>query len=80
MVGRRGFLGILDGLVMDPERLLWVPGKKLISIPAVVPVPSLFFEETPILAAIRMRASWAMNGGTYIHEPFLYGNNRSWDA
>lgn len=35
---RRGFLGLLGGLaagaVLDPERLLWVPGAKLISIPA----------------------------------------------
>lgn len=25
--------------VVDPEKLLWTPGKKLISIPRVVPVP-----------------------------------------
>jgi hypothetical protein len=31
---RRGFLAALAaGFVIDPERLLWVPGKKLISIP-----------------------------------------------
>ncbi len=29
MLARRGFLGA----VLDPERLLWVPGRKLISIP-----------------------------------------------
>ncbi len=37
MMNRRGFLGGLFGtvaaLTLDPEKLLWVPGKKLISIP-----------------------------------------------
>lgn len=37
-MNRRGFLSSLGtitaGLVLDPERLLWVPGQKLISIPA----------------------------------------------
>ena len=33
MIGRRGFLGVLAGAVLDPERALWVPGK-LISIPS----------------------------------------------
>jgi hypothetical protein len=33
-MNRRGFLAMLAGAVLDPERLLWVPGKKLISIPA----------------------------------------------
>jgi len=38
---RRGFLKTLFGgatvMALDPERLLWVPGKKLISVPAVIP-------------------------------------------
>jgi hypothetical protein len=37
-VNRRGFLGALiagaAAAAVDPERLLWVPGRKLISIPA----------------------------------------------
>lgn len=34
---RRGFLATLIGAaVLDPERLLWVPGKKMISIPKQV--------------------------------------------
>lgn len=37
-MNRRGFFGTLFGgaaaMALDPERLLWVPGKKLISIPA----------------------------------------------
>lgn len=33
-LNRRGFLGALLGLAaVDPERLLWTPGKRLISIP-----------------------------------------------
>ena len=32
---RRGLLGMLAAsLTLDPEKLLWVPGQKLISIPA----------------------------------------------
>jgi hypothetical protein len=34
-MNRRGFLGALLGVaVLDPEKLLWVPGQKLISIPS----------------------------------------------
>ena len=37
-MNRRGLLGaLMGGLMLDPERLLWVPGRKLISIPAVPP-------------------------------------------
>lgn len=33
-MNRRGFLGALLGsLALDPERALWIPGRKLISIP-----------------------------------------------
>lgn len=33
-MNRRGFLGALAGaLTLDPERLIWTPGAKLISIP-----------------------------------------------
>lgn len=39
-MNRRGFLGLLGaaaaGIALDPERLLWTPGKKLISIPKPV--------------------------------------------
>lgn len=37
-MNRCGFLGLLAGAAVDPERLLWVPGRKLISIPA----PSIY--------------------------------------
>ena len=37
MLNRRGFIGSLGaalaGATMDPERAVWVPGRKLISIP-----------------------------------------------
>lgn len=35
-MNRRGFLGALLGagaMALDPDRLLWAPGKKLISVP-----------------------------------------------
>jgi hypothetical protein len=35
MLQRRAFIAaLLGGAVLDPEKLLWVPGWKLISIPA----------------------------------------------
>jgi hypothetical protein len=38
-VNRRGFLSLLGlgtaGLVLDPERLLWVPGQKTIFLPSI---------------------------------------------
>lgn len=37
-LSRRGLFGLLAApLVLDPERLLWVPGQKLISIPPTTP-------------------------------------------
>jgi len=40
-MNRRGFLGLVSaiaaGAMLDPERLLWVPGRKLISIPRPIP-------------------------------------------
>ena len=36
---RRGLIGALIGAAtLDPERLLWVPGQRVISIPKPVPV------------------------------------------
>ena len=32
-IDRRGFLSLLASAVLDPERPLWLPGRKLISIP-----------------------------------------------
>ena len=36
---RRALLGLLAAAALDPEKLLWIPGKKLISIPAPAPTP-----------------------------------------
>jgi hypothetical protein len=36
MQSRRGLLGLLAGAVMDPDRLLWVPGKVVYSIPPLI--------------------------------------------
>ncbi len=33
LMQRRAFLGMLGAAALDPERLLWTPGRKLISIP-----------------------------------------------
>lgn len=44
-LNRRGFFGALAaaiaGSTLDPEKLLWVPGRKLISIPKPIPAPIL---------------------------------------
>jgi hypothetical protein len=41
-MNRRGFITtLLAGAVLDPERLLWTPGKKLISIPPAMPYTPL---------------------------------------
>jgi hypothetical protein len=41
-VNRRSFFAAIAGaFVIDPERALWVPGAKLISIPAVNPRETL---------------------------------------
>ena len=37
-MNRRGFLGLLGGRCLDPERLLWRPDQRLISIPSFVQV------------------------------------------
>lgn len=46
-MNRRGFLASLAAaFVVDPERLLWVPGAKLVSIPKpVVSLESVFVSE-----------------------------------
>lgn len=41
-MNRRNFLAaLIAGVAYDPEKLLWVPGEKLISIPAPRPVSAL---------------------------------------
>jgi hypothetical protein len=46
MVNRRGFLASLAGaaaIALDPDRALWVPGAKLISVPAPSVVEHFFY-------------------------------------
>jgi hypothetical protein len=44
-MNRRGFLSALAAVVataaIDPDELLWVPNRKLVSIPAVAAIPQL---------------------------------------
>ncbi len=37
MMTRRSLFGLIAAATLDPERLLWKPGAKLISIPAILP-------------------------------------------
>lgn len=51
-MNRRGFLGALMAtMVVDPEKLLWVPGKKLISIPEPKPLLEFGTAQVVILKA-----------------------------
>lgn len=58
-MNRRGFIGsigaALAGTVLDPERLLWVPGQKVISIPK----PSVFI--TPHQLSEMILSKWKSN-------------------
>jgi hypothetical protein len=46
VIGRRGFLAALAAaFVVDPDRLLYVPGKKFISIPAPPLIPLRWMQE-----------------------------------
>lgn len=75
-MNRRNFLGMLaasvGGMTLDPERLLWRPGAKLISIPkpSIKPVgETIWFVNTK---------KFKFDGGVYIQDPFVYnqiGNN-----
>jgi hypothetical protein len=50
---RRSLFGILAAAVaIDPERLLWAPGKKLISIPKEPALYEHVFTEQEIIAAM----------------------------
>ena len=58
-MNRRGFLSTLLGAaVLDPEKLLWVPGQKLISIPSVtVCQPQVVHAQTAHALTFEIRAS-----------------------
>lgn len=46
MTRRSLFASLLATAAMDPEKLLWVPGKKFISVPK--PRPHIFYLPNPI--------------------------------
>lgn len=77
MLNRRSFLAsLLATAVLDPEKLLWVPGKKLISIPRqlwfyqgdVVTLRACAHEAAPLLV-VRENV---YSGDALVH-CFLYG-------
>jgi hypothetical protein len=58
-ITRRSLLGMLAaGFVVDPERLLWVPGRKLISIPEppIIPAGHLYCDACQLIRAAVRRA------------------------
>lgn len=63
-LGRRGFLSVLMAAAVapDPERLLWTPGKKLISIP-LISIPSAGY-------SIAFHKPYRYRGGSDL--PLLY--------
>lgn len=67
-MNRRGFLAALAGaFVVDPERALWVPGKKLISIPKPSNVQSVSVYFYTVNGD-----SWCLRAGCYGRT--LYGD------
>lgn len=58
-ISRRGFLGALAAaFVADPERLLWVPGKKLISIPSITleeEIPEPMYDEISMTTLLSLQ-------------------------
>jgi hypothetical protein len=65
---RRGFLGALFGAaVLDPERLLWVPGQKMISIPA----PRMVTPDDALKAVNDLISLWAGEPLTFHPSAFL---------
>jgi hypothetical protein len=68
-MNRRAFLGALGaaiaGATLDPERLLWVPGRKRIFIPA--PQPAVFLP--PFFVAIVPRGQYRFS---------IWQNPESW--
>jgi hypothetical protein len=76
MTGRRGFLGALFGAasaaVLDPERLLWVPGAKTISIPApIIPVATIAVPQMEVGDVFTIAGYFSVNPRTRKQETKL---------
>ncbi len=78
MTSRRTFLGGLAGLiagaVLDPERLLWVPGKKLISI--AKPQPWKFMRSPDGQAIFHVYNQEGVGTGQVAVYPFIHGRTK----
>lgn len=79
MLGRRGFLGSLvgalaavqTGLSLDPEKLLWVPGQKLISIPSTPVTPVMLVDDLGVIDS-----AWIAKESARLVERALTGHVR----
>lgn len=61
MTSRRGFLAsVAAALTLDPERALWVPGKKLISIPKPIAFDPTFVPKLEEFITRYPRAFWPL--------------------
>lgn len=73
---RRGFFGLLAGAIagatLDPDKLLWEPGRKLVSIPAPPPitVPAIW-KGIEVGDIITIGGRYAMNPRTREELPYL---------
>ena len=70
-MNRRGFLSVLAaGLAaaVDPERAIWVPGRKLISIPKPQPLVQIYFNVGDIFT---IDGKYAINPKTRREMEFL---------
>ena len=72
---RRGFLGaLLGGLaasaVIDPEKLLWVPGRKTISIPS--PVRLSMLDEINAVTMRYLASAPKLIDNIFQQDPLLY--------
>lgn len=50
-MNRRGFLALLAGAVLDPEKLLWVPGRVHYSIPPALQPTNVYLTADMVLKA-----------------------------
>lgn len=73
MTSRRGFLAaVAAAFVVDPERLLWVPGKKLISIPKPAGIPMRLMRELDMTTGYYYIKRIDLYGGRLDHSNVLH--------